>query len=306
MKLSQSFGSLNSDHLSSPSNTITFGLNGNDSLSSVPNSEFNVLAGGAGNDTYYAGKGATTTIVDTGGERDSIIALDLGLNNPYTYAATIDGGSHILVRNIQTGTQIAVANWQQPNYAIESVTLADGTYSLDFIKGALYSMPGYLGDISTEQLIQYGILPPGTTSSDLLNLINQISVTEVVKIAELSSQATPNVQNASLSIIVAPGVLDDKAVFLENLKETLTYQNGTLVSHTVEYAGTAYNYSDLDRIITTVVRDGEFTQEFAQEIADFDAGAAGIPYQTAVQLIGQAHINDTLLYVAGADGSYIS
>lgn len=306
MKLSQSFGSLDADHLSSLSNTITFGLNGNDSLSSAPNSEFNVLAGGAGNDTYYAGKGAATTIVDTGGERDSIIALDLGLNNPHTYAATIDGGSHILVRNIQTGTQIAVANWQQPNYTIESVTLADGTYSLDFIKGALYSMPGYLGDISTEQLIQYGILPPGTTSSDLLDLINQISVTEVAKIAELSSQATPNVQNASLSIIVAPGVLDDKAVFLENLKETLTYQNGTLVSHTVEYAGTTYNYSDLDRIMTTVVRDGEFTQEFAQEIADFDAGAAGIPYQTAVQLIGQAHINDTLLYVAGADGSYIS
>lgn len=306
MKLYQTFGSLDSDNLSSLSNTITFGLNGNDSLSSVPNSEFNVLAGGAGNDTYHAGRGAATTIVDTGGEKDNIIALDLGLSNPNTYAATIDGGSHILVLNIKTGTQVAVANWQQPNYAIESATLADGTYSLDFIKGALYSMPGYVGDVSTAQLVQYGLLPHGTTSSDLLELINQISVTEVAKIAELSGQATPNAQHANLSIIVAPGVLDNKAVLLENLKETLIYQNGTLVSHTVEYAGTTYNYSDIDSIITTVVRDGEFTQEFAQEIAEFNAEAAGVSYQTAVQLIGQAHINDTLLYVAGADGSYIS
>ena len=309
MKISDfklSFGSLNSDHLSSPSNTIAFGMNGNDSLSSVPNSEFNVLAGGAGNDTYYAGRGAATTIVDTGGDKDALITTDLGLRDSNTYAATIDGGSHILVQNIKTGTQVAVANWQLPNYAIENVTLADGTYSLDFIKGALYSMPGYLGDISTEQLVQYGILPHGTTSSDLLEIINQISVTEVAKIAELSGQATPNVQHTNLSIIVTPGVLDNKAVLLENLKETFTHQNGKLVSHTVEYAGTAYNYSDLDSIITTVVRDGEFTQEFAQEIADFDPGAAGVSYQTAVQLIGQAYINDTLLYVAGADGSYIS
>lgn len=309
MKISDfklSFGGLNSDHLSSPNNNIAFGLNGHDFLSSLPGSELNILVGGAGNDTYYAGKGAATTIVDTGGDKDVLIATDLGLRDPNTYAATVDGGSHILVRNIKTGTQIAVANWQHPNYAIESVTLSEGSFSLDFIKGALYSMPGYLGDVSTEQLVQHGVLPHGTTSSDLLELINQISVTEMAKIAELSGQATPNVQNANLSVIVAPGVLDNKAVLLENLKETFTYQNGTLLAHTVEYAGTAYNYNDIDSIITTVTRDGEFTQEFTQEIAEFNAEAAGVSYQTAVQLIGQAHINDTLLYVAGADGSYIS
>ena len=61
----------------------------------------------------------------------------------------------------------------------------------------------------------------------------------------------------------------------------------------------------MDGIITTVVRDGEFTSEFAAEIAESFPDSAGISYSTAVALIGQANMESTLLAVAGADGNYV-
>ncbi len=307
LRFNENFGTLNADRLLSSSNSTTFGLTGDDTLSSAPYSEFNILAGGAGNDTYNIGYGSSTTIIDTGGI-DRIIAPSLGFYDPYTYAATLDGGKHILVSNLRSGTQISVANWKSPTYSIESITLADGTYSLPLIASTLNKQPNYLGDLSINQLINYDILPQGTSSSDLLEFIEYISLTEVAKISALNQPPLPTIttQKSNLSIIVQPGILDHGAVYLENLIENFTFHNGTIASHTIEYAGETFNYSDIDSIIMTVTRDGEFTEEFAQEISDYAAEAAGISYHEAVQLVGAPYINDTLLFVAGSDGSYIS
>ena len=68
-------------------------------------------------------------------------------------------------------------------------------------------------------------------------------------------------------------------MFLDDLTETVTS-----TSHTIEYKGTAFNYAEVDPLITTVVRNGEFTAEFAQEIADAYPSAAGIKYNTVVSL----------------------
>ena len=89
-------------------------------------------------------------------------------------------------------------------------------------------------------------------------------------------------------------------MFLDGLTETVTAS-----SHTIEYQGTSFDYAEVDGIITTVVRDGEFTSEFATEIAESFPDSAGISYSTAVTLIGQANMESTLLMVAGADGNYI-
>uniref|UniRef100_UPI0040488C20 hypothetical protein n=1 Tax=Limnohabitans sp. TaxID=1907725 RepID=UPI0040488C20 len=69
--------------------------------------------------------------------------------------------------------------------------------------------------------------------------------------------------------------------------------------------GTVFNYPEVDPLITTVVRNGEFTAEFAQEIADAYPSAAGIKYNTVVTLFGVAAIDDLLISVAGADGFYV-
>lgn len=89
-------------------------------------------------------------------------------------------------------------------------------------------------------------------------------------------------------------------MFLDGLTETVTAS-----SHTIEYNGTTFDYAEVDGIITTVVRDGEFTSEFAAEIAESFPDSAGISYSTAVALIGQANMESTLLAVAGADGNYV-
>ena len=89
-------------------------------------------------------------------------------------------------------------------------------------------------------------------------------------------------------------------MFLDGLIETVTS-----TSHTIEYNGTTFDYAEVDGMITTVVRDGEFTSEFAAEIAESFPDNAGISYSTAVALIGQANMESTLMMVAGADGNYV-
>ena len=89
-------------------------------------------------------------------------------------------------------------------------------------------------------------------------------------------------------------------MFLDGLIETVTS-----TSHTIEYNGTTFDYTEVDGMITTVVRDGEFTSEFAAEIAESFPDNAGISYSTAVALIGQANMESTLMMVAGADGNYV-
>ena len=56
---------------------------------------------------------------------------------------------------------------------------------------------------------------------------------------------------------------------------------------------------------TTVVRNGEFTAEFAQEIADAYPSVAGIKYSVAVGLLGVTALDNILISIAGADGSYV-
>lgn len=75
--------------------------------------------------------------------------------------------------------------------------------------------------------------------------------------------------------------------------------------HTIEYNGQIFNFADVDLFVTTVVRDGEFTDEFAQEIADAYPEVTGISYTTAVTLVGASAIEGVLITVAGADGNYV-
>ena len=89
-------------------------------------------------------------------------------------------------------------------------------------------------------------------------------------------------------------------MFLDGLAETVTES-----SHTIEYQGTSFDYAEVDNFIMTVVRDNEFTTEFAAEIAESFPDNAGISYSTAVALIGQANMESTLMMVAVADGNYV-
>ena len=101
----------------------------------------------------------------------------------------------------------------------------------------------------------------------------------------------------TLTVIVN---LFGNVMLLKDLEETVTE-----TSHSIEYDGQSFAYSEIDSIITTVVRNNEFTAEFAQEITDAYPSSAGITHSEAVTLIGQSNLDATFLAVAGADGNYL-
>ena len=125
---------------------------------------------------------------------------------------------------------------------------------------------------------------------------------ELIDIGEASFGETTFVfqENDSMSSLDVIAFIFGIPLYLKGLTETVTS-----TSHTIEYNGTIFDYAEVDGIITTVVRDGEFTSEFAAEIAESFPDSAGISYSTAVALIGQANMGSTLMMVAGADGNYV-
>jgi hypothetical protein len=113
-------------------------------------------------------------------------------------------------------------------------------------------------------------------------------------------------QTNTLSVIVDKGVLGSDAVLLKDLKEVKTTLDGRVLSHSVEYAGAVFGFAAIDPLITTVTRDGEFTQEFRAEIAQAYPGVENILYAEAVAIVGVANIDQILLGVAGSDGNFVS
>ena len=398
LRFPEQFGTAGNDSLTSGSQTITYGLAGDDSLTAKSYSEYNFLAGGAGNDKYYSAQGAAITIYDTGGT-DTVYAPRLGVNDPYTYIATVNNGQHLLAFSSYYGDQIAVANWRNPSNSIENIVLSDGTFSLNEIVTAVQQSANNLGDYSIEQLSYVDVLPTGTSSADVVEFMSYISNQEIYggnptgNIDEVSSSQIrgwaydPDDVSQSLDIHIyvdgtfygavaanqsrqdlseitgsyaahgfeysltglsegthtievyainigdrgdnqkigtnsvsvttqtSPSNSDTPVgqhtltaianvfgsiMFLNDLTETVTSD-----SHTIEYNGTTFDYEEVDGFITTVVRDGEFTSEFAAEIAESFPDVAGISYNTALALIGQPNMEGTLLMVAGFDGNYV-
>jgi hypothetical protein len=126
--------------------------------------------------------------------------------------------------------------------------------------------------------------------------------TEAVK--PLAQQTTTESHN--LSVIVDKGFLGADAVLLKGLIESMTLTDGVITQHSVQYAGSTFDYNQIDALIMTVTRDDEFTAEFTKEINDYLKTEANIAYKVAVGLVGVANIDAVLLTVAGADGSYVS
>ena len=116
---------------------------------------------------------------------------------------------------------------------------------------------------------------------------------------------TVTVKNSVLSVIVDKGILAATPVFLKGLTESVTYTDGVNIKHTVEYAGITFDYNQIDSLITTVTRDGEFTGEFTKEINDYLKTELNITYTAAVAIVGVASIDGIILDVAGADGNFV-
>ena len=120
-----------------------------------------------------------------------------------------------------------------------------------------------------------------------------------------TSKSVTYSESHNLAVLVDKSVLGPLPMLLKGLNEIITFTNGIVVSHIVQYAGIDFNYEQIDSLITTVTRDGEFTLEFSKEINDYVQSEANITYKVAVALVGAQNIDNVIVAVAGADGNYV-
>lgn len=133
--------------------------------------------------------------------------------------------------------------------------------------------------------------------------------TYLISVAELtgsvSASSVTSTVESEVTVIVDRGILSPEPVYLQNLKELVSYSGSTEVSTLVEYGGLSFDFETIDSLVTVVLRNSEFTAEFRSEIAAFAPSASNLSYSDAVLLVGESQIEARLIAIAGADGNYV-
>lgn len=140
-------------------------------------------------------------------------------------------------------------------------------------------------------------------STHYLTNVERISFMDKdVELSDFVDSSTPSWPTPSKGVHTLDVIVDifGEVFLLKNLTEVVDES-----THTIRYNETVFSYSDVDSFVMTVVRDGEFTAEFSQEIAQSFPIHAGIKYSTIVAIVGVSTTDNLLLSVAGADGSYV-
>lgn len=197
-----------------------------------------------------------------------------------------------------------------------TLTLVRGqTYTFDFLdNGHPFYIKSELG-FGTSGQFDEGVVNQGSSSADLDliftvpddapdTLFYQCSVHPNMQgQLQLTSPVIPEDDEllvSTLSVIVAPGYLGPGPVLLEGLREERSNTGWT-----IEYSGRVFDYADVDNIITTVTRDGAYTDEFRGEIADAYPDYAAITYDATIASVGQSSMSAILIGTAGADGEFV-
>ena len=188
------------------------------------------------------------------------------------------------------------------NFEISDITVAGGTLSNFTGSGTSYSATFTLvsnSAVNGAVNIANGVFTDaaGNKNTDGSDANNAVSFSRIPTITN---------ETHTLSVIVDKNVLGPDAVLLKGLKESMTFTNGAITKHIVEYAGSTFDYDQIDSLIITVTRDDEFTAEFTKEINDYLGSELNITFSAAVKLVGATSIDGVIFSVAGADGYYVS
>jgi hypothetical protein len=188
------------------------------------------------------------------------------------------------------------------NFAANDINVSGGTITNFIGSGTSYSVTFTPSTDLTTTYLRISVASgaftdsAGNQNNDGLDDNNRITLTAV---------SIVKYETHSLSVIVDKGVLGAGAVLLKSLTEKLTITNGVTTAHTVEYAGSTFDYNQIDTLITTVIRDSEFTAEFKKELIDAAPTTANLSYRDAVTLVGVSNIDAALISVAGLDGNFV-
>lgn len=301
---------------------------GSTNLNLVGNSASNYIKGSSGDDQLDGGAGIDYAV----------------FTDKYADCSIIPSGSSFIIKTRSEG-QDTVKNLEYLKFADQTINLSllstPATYtltpaSLIFDEGSnavfnlsttgvtagtviSYTLSGVTAsDITTGSLFGTVVIGPDGKSvisiSLALDKLTEGDETLTISLQGASAKATVKDISLStvttvvhtLSIIVDKGVISSSAVLIKDLVEKTTLSNGVVTNRTIEYGGSIFNYDAIDPLITTVTRDGEFTDEFRKELTDALPSCSTLAYKDALILVGSVNIESQLISVAGYDGNYVS
>lgn len=143
-------GTHGDDYLVALQGNIVYGGPGNDQIALNYNSHA-YLVGGSGNDTYLLGRGSYAVVLDSGGHDTITVPFNIA---PWsTYAVTIDGGRHLLLGDLNTGTLVLIEDSRK--YPIEAFNFNGLVTSQYGMESAIRANGMHMGDVSYQQMSQF-------------------------------------------------------------------------------------------------------------------------------------------------------
>ncbi len=301
--------------------TLTFTLS--EASKTFTSSDVTVTGGGLSN---FTGSGTTYTALFTpiaNSTTNGIVSVSSGVFTDTAGNTNVDGAdaNNLLTLSVDTlaptiavssnklslqGGDSATLNFTlseaSTNFAASDITVTGGTLSNFAGGGTTYTATFTLvsnSAVNGALSVPNGVFTDaaGNKNADGSDANNSVNFSRI-----------PTITNEihTLSVIVDKNVLGADAVLLKGLKESMTFTGGVKTKHIVEYSGLTFDYSQIDSLITTVTRDGEFTAEFAKEINDYLGSEQNITYSAAVAIVGAPSIDGIILSVAGADGNFVA
>ena len=161
---SEEFFTSDDDTIQAKSYFSSFGLDGDDVFTSSLNGEYQFVIGGEGNDHYIINSPGVMTIFDnSNSSNDMVEASGLGVSFLSTFFGTIDN-RHLVAGDINSGQQLLIIDYQDNLNKIETIKLADGTFTYSDIIYFMGISQNNLGNYSWENADQLGLVPENTTT----------------------------------------------------------------------------------------------------------------------------------------------
>jgi serralysin len=242
----------------------------------------------------------TITLNEFADKTASVIINDTSIAPP-TYLITSGAESYdegqsalfnLVTTNLVAGTSVA--------YTLSGVSASDlvsnsltGTATVSATGTTIISLP-LAADALTEGTETITITLDDSSSTTASLVVNDTSKAPVVEVTEYRT-----------TILGDKNIVGPEPILIRGLTENITKTNGVITDQFFQYAGARYDYSDIDSVITVITRNGEFTDEFSQEISDYSALLANATYSDVVKIVGSSSIDAWLITVAGDDGNYI-
>lgn len=235
----------------------------------------------------------TASYVDGKGTIESVSSTPIGsiTNNPPTGVVTIIGSAIQAETLTATNNLVDLDGLGSISYKWQSST--DNTTWSDLSTGSTLS-------ISATNVGKY--LRVNASYVDQIGTIESVTSATTSSVKPISSTKT---ESHVLTVIVDKGVFGQSPILLKDLTETMNLINGVVDKHTVIYAGSEFNYNQIQNLITPVLRDNEFTSQFNREINDYLQVELNITYKAAVALVGLTNMDSVILMIAGSDGNFV-